>query len=49
MTHERGTQGHLEWATPGAEMTPAEGPLTTKEVARAFENFLGKGSPGGRS
>jgi hypothetical protein len=45
---ERGTQGRLEWATPGAEMTPTEGPLTTKEVARAFENFLGKGGPGGR-
>jgi hypothetical protein len=46
---ERGTQGRLEWATPGAKMTPAEGPLTTKEVARAFENFLGKGGRGGRS
>jgi hypothetical protein len=46
---ERGTQGRLGWATPGAEMTPPDGPLTTKEIARAFENFLGKGSPGGRS
>ena len=45
----RGTQGRLEWATPGAEMTPTKGPLTTKEVARDFENFLGKGGPGGRS
>lgn len=48
---ERGrlAQGGLGWATPGVEMTPTEGPLTTKEVARAFENFLGKGGPGGRS
>lgn len=50
---ERVTQGRLGWATPGAEMTPTmnttEGPLTTKEIARAFESFLGKGGPGGRS
>lgn len=46
---ERGTQGRLGWATPGTELTPAEGPPTTKEIARAFENFLGKGGPGGRS
>jgi hypothetical protein len=46
---ERGTQGRLGWVTPGTEMTPAEGPTTTKEIARAFENFLGKGGPGGRS
>jgi hypothetical protein len=46
---ERGAQGRLGWATPGAELTPAEGPLTTKEVARAFEKFLGKGGPGGSS
>jgi hypothetical protein len=46
---ERGTQGRLGWATPGAEMAPAEGSLTTKEIARAFENFLGKGGPGGGS
>ena len=46
---ERGTQGRLGWATPGAEMTPTEGPLTTKEIARAFETFIGKGGPGGRS
>lgn len=46
---ERGTQGRLGWATPVAEMTPTEGPLTTQEIARAFENFLGKGGPGGRS
>jgi hypothetical protein len=46
---ERGTQGRLGWATPGTEMTPAEGPPTTKEIARAVENFLGKGGPGGRS
>lgn len=46
---ERGAQGSLEWATQGAEMTPTEGPLTTKEIARAFENFLAKGGPGGRS
>ena len=45
---ERGTQARLGWATPGAEMTPAEGPPTTKEIARAFENFIGKGGPGGR-
>lgn len=44
---EGGAQGRLEWATPGAEMTPAEGPLTTKEIARAFENFIGKSGPGG--
>ncbi len=46
---ERGAQGGLGWATQGAEMTPNEGPLTTKEIARAFESFLGKGGPGGRS
>jgi hypothetical protein len=46
---ERGTQGGLGWATPGAEMAPTEGTLTTKEIAHAFENFLGKGGPGGRS
>jgi hypothetical protein len=46
---ERGAQGRLGWATPGAELTPAEGPPTVKEIARAFENFLGKGGPGGRS
>lgn len=46
---EHGTQGRLGWATPGTEMTPAEGPPMTKEIARAFENFLGKGGPGGRS
>jgi hypothetical protein len=44
---ERGAQASLGWATPGAEMTPAEGPLTTKEIARAFESFLGKGGGGG--
>ena len=46
---ERGTQGRLGWATPGAEIIPREGTLTTKEIARAFENFVGKGGPGGRS
>jgi hypothetical protein len=46
---ERGSQDRLGWATPGAEMIPREGPLTTDEIARAFENFLGKGGPGGRS
>jgi hypothetical protein len=46
---EGGTQGLLGWATPGSEMTPSDGTLTTKEIARAFENFLGKGRPGGRS
>jgi hypothetical protein len=46
---ERGAQGRLGWATPGAETAPTEGTLTTKEIARAFENFLGKGGPGGRS
>ena len=45
---ERGAQASLGWATPGAEMTPAEGPPTTKEIARAFENFLGKGGRGER-
>lgn len=45
---ERGHQELLWLATPGAEMTPTEGPPTTKEIARAFENFLGKGGPGGR-
>ena len=46
---ERGPQERLGWAAPGVEMTPTEGPLTTKEVARAFEKFIGKGGPGGRS
>jgi hypothetical protein len=32
-----------------AEIIPREGTLTTKEIARAFENFVGKGGPGGRS
>lgn len=46
---EHGAQGRLGWATPGVEMTPTEGALTTKEIARAFEHFVGKGGPGGRS
>lgn len=46
---ERGTQGSLGWATPGAETVSTEGPLTTKAVARAFEVFIGKGGPGARS
>jgi hypothetical protein len=46
---EHGTQGRLGWVTPGIEMTSTEGPLTTKEIARAFENFLGRGGRGGRS
>jgi hypothetical protein len=46
---ELGAQGRLGWATPGAELTPTEVPLTTKEIARAFENFLGKGGSSGES
>jgi hypothetical protein len=46
---ERGTQGRLGWVAPGASMTSTEGPLTTKEIARAFENFLGRSGRGGRS
>lgn len=46
---ERGAQGHLGWATPGVEMMPTEGSLTTKEIARAFESFIGKGGAGGKS
>ena len=46
---ERGAQGQLGWATPGAEMIPTEGALTTKEIARAFEKFVGKGGTGGKS
>jgi hypothetical protein len=46
---ERGRQGSLGWATPGVETVPTEGPLTTEVIARAFENFIGKGGPGGRS
>jgi hypothetical protein len=47
---ERGTQDRLGWATPGAEIIPRDGALTTKEIARAFENFLGEGGgTGGRS
>lgn len=46
---ERGAQGHLGWATPGVEMIPTEGALTTKEIARAFESFVGKGGAGGKS
>lgn len=45
---ERGAQGPLEWATPGVEMIPTEGSLTTKEIARAFENFVGKSGTGGK-
>ncbi|HEX8337072.1 MAG TPA: hypothetical protein VF621_10110 [Pyrinomonadaceae bacterium] len=46
---ERGAQGPLGWATPGAEVIPTEVALTTKEIARAFEKFVGQGRPGGRS
>lgn len=46
---EKGRRGVLELATPGAEMMPRDESLTSQEIARAFEKFLGRGGPGGSS
>ena len=46
---ESGRQGVLELATPGAEIISREEPLTSQEISRAFEKFLGGSGPGGRA
>lgn len=45
---ESGRQRVLELATPGAEIISREEPLTSQEISRAFEKFLGGAGPGGR-
>lgn|GEM_PF-639279 len=46
---EVGRQRVLELATPGAEIIPRDESLTSQEIARAFEKFLGRGGPGAGS
>lgn len=46
---ERGRQEVLRLATPGPEMGRREDALTSEEIANAFERFVGRGGPGGRS
>lgn len=46
---ESARHGVLELATTGAEIVPRDESLTTQEIARAFEKFLGGSGPGGRS
>lgn len=45
---EPGRHARLELAPTGVEIMPREESLTSQEVARAFEQFLGGGGRGGR-
>lgn len=42
-------QGVLELATPGVEIVPRDEMLTSQGIASAFEKFLARGRPGGKS